>query len=245
MRRIRRKFEDFAVGEAIAKKRKMTDAERLSFHQKKSGPPMKKFRTWMRAQFAEKKIKPSSGMGQAISYMPAHWKKLTPFLRKTGAPLDNNVVEMALKMAILHRKNSLFYKSDRGAGVGDIYMSLVHTCDLNGVDALDYLTQLQQTPGRSMRIRTGGCPGTFARTSPARGQTDRLISRHAPRGMPGARGRSATSAAVLGPGTPLRPPCRGQPPGGLVEGIYACRKDTRDERSAAYRYCRGRQSGVK
>lgn len=137
-------FTEVYKNDAIAKKRKMTDAERLRFHQKRSGPLMEKFRAWMPAQFAEKKIEPNSGMGQAISYMLMHWEKLTLFLRKAGAPLDNNVVERALKMAILHRKNSMFYKSDRGAHVGDVYMSLIHTCGLNGVDAFDYLTQLQR-----------------------------------------------------------------------------------------------------
>lgn len=137
-------FTKVYKNDAIAKKRKMTDAERLRFHQQRSGPLMEKFRAWMPAQFAEKKIEPNSGMGQAISYMLKHWEKLTLFLRKAGAPLDNNVVERALKMSITHRKNSLFYKSDRGAHVGDVYMSLIHTCDLNGVDAFDYLTQLQR-----------------------------------------------------------------------------------------------------
>jgi len=81
-------FTEVYKNDAIAKKRKMTDGERLSFHQKKSGPLMEKFRTWMLAQFAEKKIEPNSGMGQAISYMLKHWEKLTLFLRKAGAPLD-------------------------------------------------------------------------------------------------------------------------------------------------------------
>ena len=33
----------------------------------------------------------------------------------------------ALKKAILHRKNSLFYKTMKGAEVGDLFMSLIHT----------------------------------------------------------------------------------------------------------------------
>jgi transposase len=48
------------------------------------------------------------------------------------------------KRAVLHRKNSLFYKTDNGARTGDLYMSAIHTCDLNGVDPFDYLTQLQR-----------------------------------------------------------------------------------------------------
>ena len=59
-----------------------------------------------------------------------------------GAPLDNNLVERALKKAILHRKNLLFYKTLNGAEVGDLYMSLIHTCELNAVNPLDYLTEL-------------------------------------------------------------------------------------------------------
>jgi transposase len=40
----------------------------------------------------------------------------------SGGP--HYIVERALKMAIRHRNNSLFYRSERGARVGDIYMTL-------------------------------------------------------------------------------------------------------------------------
>jgi len=42
------------------------------------------------------------------------------FLRVAGAPLDNNVCQRRLKMAIRHRKHSLFTKAERGADVGDL-----------------------------------------------------------------------------------------------------------------------------
>lgn len=77
-----------------------------------------------------------------------HWEKLTLFLRVAGAPLDNNLCEQALKMAIRHRKNSLFYKTTRGAEVGDVYMSLIHTCYFSEADPFDYLTQLQRNHER-------------------------------------------------------------------------------------------------
>ncbi|SRR6266550_232239 len=64
-----------------------------------------------------------------------------------GAPLDNNLVERALKKAVLHRKNSLFYKTENGAQVGDLFMSLIHTCELNGANAFDYLIELQKRGG--------------------------------------------------------------------------------------------------
>jgi transposase len=66
------------------------------------------------------------------------------FLRQPGAPLDNNICERSLKKAILHRKNSLFYKTEKGAEVGDRFMSLIHTAELCGANPFDYPTQLQR-----------------------------------------------------------------------------------------------------
>ena len=130
--------------DSMAKKQKMSPDERLTFHQQKSGPVMEALKEWLQAQFDEKKVEPNSGLGKAIAYMLKHWEPLTLFLRVPGAPLDNNICERALKKAILHRKNALFYKTERGAFVGDIFMSLIHTCNLNGVNPFEYLTELQR-----------------------------------------------------------------------------------------------------
>lgn len=130
--------------EAVARERGMSAEERLQFHQEHSQPVMEKLHVWLAAQFAERNVEPNSGLGQAISYLLKHWEKLTLFLRKAGVPLDNNIVERALKKAILHRKNSLFYKTRNGARMGDLFMTLIHTCELNGVNAFDYLTASQR-----------------------------------------------------------------------------------------------------
>jgi len=47
---------------------------------------------------------------------------------------------------VLHRKNALFYRMMNGARVGDLLMSLIHTCDLTGVNAFDYLVELLRHP---------------------------------------------------------------------------------------------------
>jgi transposase len=128
----------------LARERELSPEDRLRFHQEHSGPLMKGLHEWMEAQLAEHKTEPNSGLGKAISYLLNHWPKLTLFLRQSGAPLDNNIVERALKKAILNRKNALFYKTLNGAGVGDLFMSLIHTCELNGANPFDYLTELQR-----------------------------------------------------------------------------------------------------
>lgn len=130
--------------EAVARKRNLSPQERLRFHQKQSGRLMGKLKGWLIRQVRQRRVEPNSGLGQAIQYMRNHWTKLTQFLKTAGAPLDNNICERALKLAILHRKNALFYKTAQGAHVGDIYMSLIHTSRLGGVDPFDYLTQLHR-----------------------------------------------------------------------------------------------------
>jgi hypothetical protein len=130
--------------DALARERELSPEDRLHFHQEHSGPLMKHLQEWMELQLAEHKTEPNSGLGKAISYFLNHWEKLTLFLRQAGAPIDNNIVERALKKAILNRKNALFYKTMNGAEVGDLFMSLIHTCELNGVNPFAYLTDLQR-----------------------------------------------------------------------------------------------------
>ena len=71
---------------------------------------------------------------------------MTLFLRESGAPLDNNRAEQSRKMAILHRKNSLSYKTLNGARTGDLFMSLIHTCRLNRVNPFAYLLAITNHP---------------------------------------------------------------------------------------------------
>jgi transposase len=130
--------------DAEARERGLSAADRLAFHQKNSGPLMEQLRKWCQDQLAHKKAEPNSGLGQAIRYLERHWNPLTLFLRVAGAPLDNNVCERALKKAVLHRKNALFYRTAHGAEVGDIFMSLIHTCELNQVNSFEYLVALQR-----------------------------------------------------------------------------------------------------
>jgi len=128
--------------DATARAAGMSPQERLRYHQGRSGPLMEGLRAWMEEQFAQKKVEPESSLGGAICYMQKRWARLTLFLREPGAPLDNNIAERALKKAILHRKNALFFKTENGARVGDVFMSLIHTAELNGVNPFEYLTEL-------------------------------------------------------------------------------------------------------
>jgi hypothetical protein len=129
--------------DAHCRDQKISPEQRLVYHQENSGPLMRALETWMKDQLEQRQVEPNSGLGQAMGYMIKRWKELTLFLRQAGAPLDNNCCERALKKAILHRKNSLFFKNENGAEVGDIYMSLIYTCQMCGANPFKYLRALQ------------------------------------------------------------------------------------------------------
>jgi transposase len=129
---------------AQARRQSLSAQERLRFHQQHSAPVMEELHGWLQAQLAQKKTEPNSALGKAINYMLRHWRGLTVFLRQAGAPIDNNICEQALKRAVLHRKNALFYRTLNGAEVGDLFMSLIHTCELGGANSFNYLTELQR-----------------------------------------------------------------------------------------------------
>ena len=126
----------------------LSETARLRRHRSESGPVLRKLRSWMEGLIAERRVEPNSGLGKAMNYMLKRWDRLTRFLHIKGAPIDNNSVERALKKAIRHRKNSLFYRSEKGAEVGDIFMSLIHTAENHGANPFRYLTELMENASR-------------------------------------------------------------------------------------------------
>jgi len=141
-RHVLEKLGSVYYNDALTRERGLSPVERLLFHQEHSAPVMKELHGWMTAQLEERRTEPNSGLGKAITYLLNHWTKLTLFLRQPGAPIDNNIVERSLKKAILNRRNALFYKTLNGAHTGDLFMTLIHTCELNGANPFDYLTEL-------------------------------------------------------------------------------------------------------
>jgi len=153
--------------DAQAKDLKLTAGERLLSHQTHSLPVLEELKAWMQNQLDGRQVEPNSGLGGAIGYMLKHWEPLTLFVRREGAPLDNNICERALKMAILHRKNSLSYKTDRGAKTGDLFMSLIQTCRLNGINPAEYLQAIATHPEAVKLVPQSWLPWNYPRLTEA------------------------------------------------------------------------------
>ena len=116
---------------------------RLEYHQKYSQPIMDELYVYMTKLLAERKVEPNSELGKALKYMLRHWPKLTRFLTVAGAPIDNNLVERALKIAIRNRKAAMFYRTEYSAYIGGVLTSLIYTCHLANKNPQNYLTALQ------------------------------------------------------------------------------------------------------
>ena len=127
-----------------ARVQQMSPQARLAYHQAYSRPILDGLKTWLDTQFAERLVEPNSSLGKAISYLLGHWETLTRCVQVEGAPLDNNLVERALKLFIRQRKNSLFFATEHSAYIASVLTSLIATCLHAGVNALEYLVALQE-----------------------------------------------------------------------------------------------------
>ena len=137
-------LKDVFDHEAYTRAEQLTAQDRLAYHQRESGPIMMRLKGWLEQQTAQRLGEPNSSLGKAIAYLLDHWEPLTRFLTEPGAPLENNLAERALKLAIRQRKNSLFYATEHSAYIASILTSVIATCVQAGVNALEYLVAIQE-----------------------------------------------------------------------------------------------------
>jgi hypothetical protein len=157
------------VYEHDAKTKEMTPEERLAHHQEYSAPVMEKLKTWIDAQLAEKLVEPNGPLGKALKYLQTHWSSLTRFLSVANCPLDNNIAERMLRRIALLRKNSLFYKTQHGADVADIILTIIGSCTLAGVNVWNYLVDVVTNAQDVWRDPTRWLPWNYGRAAPGLG----------------------------------------------------------------------------
>ena len=130
------------IFENESKTKVMSSSERLEYHRNSSLPIMESMRERINKTFNNKRIEPNSDVGKQYSYLLNHWKELTAFCCIENAPVCNNLSERMLKSAIRHRKNSLFFKNQLGAMVGDVFTSILMTARANGLNPIEYIQNL-------------------------------------------------------------------------------------------------------
>jgi hypothetical protein len=148
--------------ERITREHHLSAEERLAYHQQHSGPLLQALHDWLEQQFEDRVVEPHSSLGKALNYLRNHWSELTQFLRVSGAPIDNNSVERALKLMIRQRRNSLFFASVYSATVASVLSSVIATARKAGVNVLAYLVALQQHSGEVMPCPQQWLPWNYA-----------------------------------------------------------------------------------
>ncbi len=148
--------------EAETKEKNLSAGARLIYHQKHSRPVMDKLKAYLLA--TQPLTEPNGDLYKSMAYLLKHWKELTAFLHVSGALLDNNLLEAALKLPVRIRKNSLFHRSLKGARVASILMSLIDTCRANRVNPIEYLIALQNHASAVARDPDQWLPWTYEET---------------------------------------------------------------------------------
>ena len=126
------------------KKLKMNAVERHDYHKKHSSEPMRLIGEYLQKNLDNGNFEENGELGEAANYMLDRWSGFNEFLHTPGVPISNADCERMVKAIIRHRKNSLFYKTDNGALVGDVLQSIIATCIKAGKNPAKYLNLLQE-----------------------------------------------------------------------------------------------------
>jgi len=127
----------YAVERAL---RESTPQERKAARQERSKPILDKIKAWLEEKV--NKTLPKGLLGTAIAYALGLWPQLTTFLEDGHIPLDNNLVENAIRPFVIGRKGWLFSGSPRGAHASATLYTLIETAKANGLEPRAYLTFL-------------------------------------------------------------------------------------------------------
>lgn len=122
----------------------LDDEKRQAYHKTHSLPIMKQIDNWGQEQLDTGSVEENSGLGKAICYFNRHYEGLTAFCQIKGAQLDNNCAERALKLVARNRKNAMFHKTQAGASIADVVMSMIATSVEAGINVFEYFNTLQQ-----------------------------------------------------------------------------------------------------
>ena len=121
----------------------------------KAIPIMDAMEKWM--ENVHTQCTPSDPMGKALDYAYKLWPRLRRYALDGRYHIDNNPVERNQRPSVLGRKNYLFSKSDSGALDNAVFYSLIESCDIVGINPLQWLTDVLQnlhddTPPEQIRL---------------------------------------------------------------------------------------------
>jgi transposase len=104
---------------------------------KESKEILKSFKEWLDTESL--KVTPRSPIGKAMAYVIPRWEKFTRYTDYGEVEIDNNIIENAIRILALGRKNYLFAGNHQAAKNIGYYYTVLGTCKALGVNPYDYL----------------------------------------------------------------------------------------------------------
>jgi len=133
-------FKKLYAIEREASEKNLDDASRVLLRREKSVPILDEFKNWLDTRKTE--VPPESLIGKAIGYTLGQWDKLIRYIDYGFVPIDNNLVENAVRPFVIGRKNYLFHGSPTGADASASLYSIIETAKINGHEPFYYLYYL-------------------------------------------------------------------------------------------------------
>lgn len=100
-----------------------------------------RIRSKLNAMLAEGHPPRGELMDKALRYMDTFWTQLFAYLKDGEFCIDNSIAERFLRTYSGERKNSLFYGSHKMARGSAVFHTLISTCRMMKVSALEYLKE--------------------------------------------------------------------------------------------------------
>ena len=144
---------------AQAREQGLSPEARLTYHQTQSGLVLETLHAWLTAQLDER-ARGTELPPRPRDHLPPQALAAHPFLRQPEPSLDINL-ERSPKKAILHQKSALSFKTPTGAHVGDLFMSVIHTCEPPASIPFSTSPRCDATPMPWPPIRPRGCSGVI------------------------------------------------------------------------------------
>ena len=117
----------------------LAPAERVTVRRAHAQPILRAIKKLLDTWQADPAVRPTSGIGKAVTYTLNHWDGLVRYCDIGAAPIDNNHTEQCMRPPAMHRKNSLFSVSDAGADAYATLLTVIQTAKLAGLDPCAYL----------------------------------------------------------------------------------------------------------
>jgi transposase len=120
----------------------MADTQKAAARTEQALPILADIKQQLDRWKADPRIRPTSGIGKAVTYALNQWHGLTAYCDHGAAPIDNNHTEQCIRPHALSRKNALFNVSDDGTEAYAILLTIIQTAKLNNLDPVTYLCDI-------------------------------------------------------------------------------------------------------